>query len=105
MIFTSFQRRFYEVNFGVNLEYLFANKRDSQITFGVGTFYRWNDALILILTTRWQNCKFGISYDFNISTLTRASHVRGGVELSLMYIFRRVAIKSAGREPCPFDIM
>ena len=72
---------------------------------GGGLYYRWNDALIVCGTLEWENVRLGLSYDLNFSSLTVASHGRGGFEVSLYYIFKKAKIRGAGREPCPFDVM
>jgi len=52
-----------------------------------GSWNRWNDAIILKTGTDYQNINIGISYDINISKLTKASNGRGGFEFSMAYIF------------------
>ncbi len=105
IIYTAFQKKFSEIHFGSSVEYLFKNTYETHLSFGGGLFYRWNDAIIITGLLRWQNFKVGLSYDFNVSTFTRATRVRGGFEVSLQYILKRESVKSAGREPCPFELM
>ncbi|MCX6259018.1 MAG: PorP/SprF family type IX secretion system membrane protein [Bacteroidia bacterium] len=52
-----------------------------------GGWNRWGDAIILKTGADYQNVNIGISYDFNISSLTRASNGMGGFEFSMAYIF------------------
>lgn len=105
MIYGSFQRSFKEINVGAMVEYRHTNTYDTQLTFGGGLFFRWNDALIFHTCMRWQNFRLGLSYDFNVSSFTRATRIRGGFEVSLIYIYKKQSVKSAGNEPCPFEMM
>lgn len=52
----------------------------------VGTFYRFGDAVVLISQLEWGQFAFGISYDINISSLTKVSAGRGGCEISVRYM-------------------
>lgn len=55
----------------------------------VGGMYRFEDAAIANLGYRFNNLIAGASYDFNTSSLTRATSGQGGIELSVSYIFRK----------------
>jgi len=102
----SVQRQFSEFIFGSNIEY--SQRRSSYSTLfslGGGLFYRWNDALVMDIFFDWQNLRLGISYDINISSFVVATHARGGMEVSLSYIFRKKTITRLGKEPCPYDLM
>ena len=106
MALASFQRKFSEVLFGTNIEY-FQRKNSYQTIFsmGGGLFYRWNDAIVADLFFDWQNLRLGVSYDLNVSQFVIATHARGGLEVSLSYIFRKKTITRLGKEPCPYDLM
>lgn len=52
----------------------------------LGGWYRFGDAISLLLGVDFKSFKFGFSYDVNISDLDIASLNQGGVELSLIYI-------------------
>ena len=55
----------------------------------VGTWARFSnvaDAIIPYVGLEFGEYHFGISYDVNISNLQPASNMRGGIELSLIYI-------------------
>lgn len=52
----------------------------------VGTYYRFGDAVVLMTQLEWGQFAFGISYDINISSLTRVSSGRGGFEISARYM-------------------
>lgn len=106
MFYSSWQRNFSEYTFGINVEYF--QKKNSYTTvfsLGGGLLYRWNDALIADFFFDWQNLRIGVCYDFNISQFIAATHIRGGFEVSLSYIFKRKTITRIGKEPCPYNLM
>jgi len=53
----------------------------------MGIWYRSTDAIILAPGLQYNNYRFGLSYDINISSLNNASGGRGALEMSLIYIF------------------
>ncbi len=65
----------------------------------LGAMYRVNDAAIANVGYHVNSLIIGASYDFNTSALNTATNSRGGIELSLSYVFRR---RIQGPEPiCP----
>ncbi|MBN8879744.1 MAG: type IX secretion system membrane protein PorP/SprF [Chitinophagaceae bacterium] len=56
----------------------------------LGTWYRFEDALIPYVGLEFGEWHFGASYDVNTSSLKAASNSRGGVEISLIYVKRPV---------------
>jgi type IX secretion system PorP/SprF family membrane protein len=66
----------------------------------IGLFYRWNDAIYLSAGMEWRRLTFGISYDFNVSNLSRASHARGGIEIALSYIIKKKRYLRQKAIPC-----
>jgi type IX secretion system PorP/SprF family membrane protein len=58
---------------------------DTPVTFYVGSFLRWGDALIPTVKLDMNHFTVGISYDVNISKLNVASNWRGGLELTASY--------------------
>jgi type IX secretion system PorP/SprF family membrane protein len=70
--------------------------------FSFGALYRVKDALMPTVEYEKGNFLFGMSYDINISTLTPASHFRGGMEFTLClvdigsYLYKQ---KDAPEEP------
>jgi len=104
--FITLQGKFSEFTLGTNMEYIVKkNAYTTLATYGVGLFYRWNDAIILNVMMDLKNVRFGFSYDFNISSFLPATRVRGGFELSIIYIYKKSSVRKTGREPCPYDIM
>lgn len=67
----------------------------SELKFGadrglmIGGLYRFEDAAIANVGYRFSNLVAGASYDFNTSTLNRATNGQGGIELSVSYVFRK----------------
>ena len=58
---------------------------NSILQFSVGAFYRYGDALIPVVKLKYDNLSFGVSYDVNVSTLTPATNMQGGYEMTLFY--------------------
>lgn len=58
----------------------------SSRSLNLGTFYRVGDAFIAGLQLEWDAFAVGISYDLNLSSLTKASKGRGATEISLRYL-------------------
>ncbi len=54
-----------------------------------GGMYRFNDAAIANVGYHVSSLIIGASYDFNTSSLNRATNSRGGFELSISYVFRK----------------
>jgi type IX secretion system PorP/SprF family membrane protein len=55
-------------------------------TIHLGTFFRWNDALVPVLKLDYNPFSVALSYDVNVSNLKLSSYGRGGFELSVTYI-------------------
>jgi type IX secretion system PorP/SprF family membrane protein len=68
---------------------LMANTEASKpSSFYFGSWIRLNDAIIPYLGLEFDDFRFGLTYDYNSSTLKTASQNRGGIEVSLIYIHR-----------------
>lgn len=52
----------------------------------LGAWYRTGDAFMISGGLEWKGLRFGVSYDYNTSSLKDASNGNGGFELSLRYI-------------------
>lgn len=81
------ERQAKEFLFGANLVYT----NYERLKPFAGTFVRYGnytnfDAWSVVVGARYQNWRFGLSYDFNISSLTKATSGRGAIELSLVCI-------------------
>ena len=66
-----------------------------------GLDYRLGDAVYVVTGLQWRKIQLQISYDFNVSRLSEASHGRGGMELSLMYVYKRPQLYRPHKMPCP----
>jgi type IX secretion system PorP/SprF family membrane protein len=64
----------------------------------IGSWYRFNDAIIPYVGIEFIGLRIGVSYDINTSSLKAATGSRGGSEVSLIYIKRKVEQKGI---PCP----
>lgn len=64
----------------------------------IGSWYRFNDAVIPYLGIEFAGLRIGASYDINTSSLKAATASRGGSEISIIYIKRKPESKGI---PCP----
>ncbi|HAI83573.1 MAG TPA: hypothetical protein DCL43_07890 [Chitinophagaceae bacterium] len=69
--------------YGVDLSYDWDGDRTS--TLYLGSFYRWNDAIVPAVRLSLYQMNIGLSYDVQIGRLKTASQMRGGFELTLTY--------------------
>lgn len=56
----------------------------------IGSWYRFNDAVIPYVGLEFGDFHLGLTYDINTSSLKPASNTRGGAEISLIYIKKPV---------------
>ena len=66
-----------------------------------GVDYRLGDALYVVAGGEWKHIQLLVSYDFNVSSLSAASHGRGGVELHLQYVYKKPFMIQRRKIPCP----
>lgn len=64
----------------------------------LGSWVRFNDAVVPYVGLEFGGLRIGVSYDFNISSLKAATASRGGSEFSLIFIKRPADYKGI---PCP----
>ncbi|MEO6868547.1 MAG: PorP/SprF family type IX secretion system membrane protein [Ginsengibacter sp.] len=64
----------------------------------IGSWYRFNDAIIPYIGLEFAGLRIGATYDINTSSLKSGSQSRGGMEISLIYIKRPAGYKGI---PCP----
>jgi len=69
--------------------------------FSIGAYYRSENALILAARLNYNNFEINYSYDFNISTIGKATKKQGGMELSLVYTQHSKAKKRVTRSGIP----
>ena len=68
---------------GISSRYTGANVSSALL---LGTYYRHKDAVIAYVGFEYKNyLSIGMSYDINLSKLSKASQARGGIEISIGY--------------------
>jgi type IX secretion system PorP/SprF family membrane protein len=99
----SFQANANNLMFGgayaMNLNY----DEENPVNVYMGAWARFNnvtDALIPYVGLEFGDVQLGVTYDVNVSSLKPASNMRGGVEISLIYIKKPVD-KSLKKLNCP----
>lgn len=76
------------------------NDEENPTNFYIGSWYRFQDALIPYVGLEFGEWHFGASYDVNTSALKAASNSRGGVEVSLIYV-KKYTDPSMKKLNCP----
>ncbi len=67
-----------------------------------GLYLRASDAILLSYHLRLSDYQIGVSYDINVSGLSRASYGRGGFEISLIYwLSRKPKLPETRFKQCP----
>ena len=75
---------------------------DPDVVIRGGAFYRWNDAFVPVLQLDYRAVSLSMSYDVNVSKLSKSSYGRGGYEMSLTYAnFLNRENSSANAVRCP----
>lgn len=91
-----------ELMFGARAEYNFLSGFRNNSSLHFGTRYRWDDAIVALVAVEFKNCTLGMSYDFNSSSLNQSSNLRGGFEVSLVFIGEDIKHYNARKSlPCP----
>jgi type IX secretion system PorP/SprF family membrane protein len=80
------QGQYYEYLFGSMLKFILNEEAEKYTSINLGLYMRYNDAFIAVAGMDYKRFSAGISYDINYSDLKTASDLRGGFELSLIYI-------------------
>jgi len=60
--------------------------QDSPTNLFLGTWYRFGDSFIPYVGLEFNSLQIGLTYDVNTSSLKPGSNMRGGTEISLIYI-------------------
>jgi type IX secretion system PorP/SprF family membrane protein len=78
----------YEMLVGNEFNYAIGNPEFREVSTSVfaGVFYRNSDAIMVTAGVEFRGFRFGLSYDYNTSSLKDASKGNGGFELSIRYI-------------------
>ena len=61
------------------------NKRKVGTIIYIGTFARYNDAVIPTIGMITKSLKCGVSYDITTSTLEKPTNGQGGFEIAIIY--------------------
>ena len=95
------QGKYKELVFGSNFRHLSKRSGGEYIAPYCGLWFRNEDAVNLVAGLYYNNWIGGISYDINISELSPASNIRGGLELSLQYIISVFKPQNIQYRVCP----
>ncbi|OFY86543.1 MAG: hypothetical protein A3F72_08670 [Bacteroidetes bacterium RIFCSPLOWO2_12_FULL_35_15] len=95
------QGKFNETVVGLFGKYYLKPVNGIPTAISLGGFYRLKDAFIVVANLDYRNFNVGISYDVNTSKLIAATNHRGGFEISIIYIFKKVAPFVAKKRVCP----
>lgn len=95
------QGKFQETVFGLFGKYHLKPVNGMTTAVSLGGFYRMKDAFILVANMDYKNFNVGVSYDVNTSKLIEATNRRGGFEISVIYIFKKVTPFIAKKRVCP----
>ncbi len=86
----SFQGKYSEYNLGLLAKYHFIDEPYNSWKLMAGLFARAGDAGNVMTGLIYNNWTFGASYDINLSNLQPASINRGGLELAIIYIWKKL---------------
>jgi len=95
------QGTYSEVMVGARFKYISEAKREKYAAFSTGIFYRNNDAIALYTGFDYKTMAFGVSYDFNISSLRVASNYLGGIEVNFWWKLNKEHHPKQKDLPCP----
>ncbi|MFT4679054.1 MAG: type IX secretion system PorP/SprF family membrane protein [Flavobacteriales bacterium] len=95
------QGKFKELIIGAAGRYIINDKGGLYRTVFVGMYMRTSDAGYLMAGVDYDNWRAAVSYDINVSNLRPASNARGGLELSLIYIIRKLRMPEIQDRICP----
>ena len=93
------QNQFKEIIFGGQGKYHLNNGNYKALYAGI--WYRNSDASYFTAGIDYASFHIGISYDMNLSSLSVASHHRGGFEFALIYIIQRYKPDIKRYKACP----
>ena len=95
------QETFQELTIGGLIKYFllptYQYNSDDNTGLSVGTFHRFGDAQVWMVQLEYAQWRLGISYDMNLSKLSRASRGLGAIEVSIGYLIG----ERKGKISCP----
>lgn len=95
------QGTFRETDFGGVLRHIMLDRYGLLRAVRGGLFYRAADAGYVYGGIEYDDWTFGVSYDINLSDLVPASRNRGGIEFSVIRIFRQRPAVPVRYKACP----
>jgi len=101
IVFLSKQSSLQELIYGIDVNYQINNESKKNIQAIAGFYCRNKDAVIPKIGIGMNQFSFVMSYDVNVSELSRASNNLGGLELSLIYKWSIAKKKSNNKFICP----
>jgi type IX secretion system PorP/SprF family membrane protein len=96
----SMQGKAHNTVVGGAFSYNVNQNEDDPVNVYLGSWYRFNDAVIPYIGLEFKSVHIGVSYDANTSSLKPASNTKGGMEISLIYI-KKPGDPDAKKLNCP----
>ena len=94
------QGKFRELILGGSARYILLDRYTYLRTLQAGLYWRASDAGYIFVGSEYDDWTFGLSYDINFSDLVPASRNRGGIELTVLRVFRKRPVP-ARFKACP----
>ena len=98
------QGSFREFDLGTNVRYILLDRYGLLRTVLFGLHWRDRDAGYLFAGLEYDDWTFGLSYDINTSDLVPASRNRGGIEFSVLRVFKQRPAVPVRFKACPDQI-
>lgn len=95
------QGAYQELDLGTNLRYILLERYGLHRALQFGAHYRAADAGYVYAGFEHDDWTFGVSYDINTSDLVPASRNRGGIEFSVIRIFKKHPAIPVHFKACP----
>ena len=95
------QGKFKEFDIGSNVRYRLKDEQGIYRAVYAGLWLRNQDAGYIVAGMNYDDWNVGISYDVNLSGLKPASNLRGGFEVSVIYIIRNYKPSPYKHKVCP----
>ncbi len=96
----SIQAKAHNTMVGGAFSYNVNQNEENPVNVYIGSWYRFNDAVIPYIGLEFSSIHIGASYDANTSSLKPASNTKGGIEFSLIYI-KKPSDPDAKKLNCP----
>ncbi len=101
-LYASRQEMYTEVMMGALISYALHFDQKGYVNhLQWGIDYRVGDAVYAVVGGDWRQFQLQLSYDFNVSSLSKASNGRGGLEMHLVYLYKKPKVFRRHKVPCP----